>query len=346
MGNACAGKRDKMDKAGKYTSALAGYYKKQLSESYVSYKEDYREKYEDKMLTYRLNKSRTGAMGDDSYIQYISNQGSGTKFQEILMQFESQFPLRDLSIQEFERRVKKLVYHDEYIYVWQIVECFKTCPGFEDVENSTSLSLSLLTSDFLKRDYIDGSDSGNGQQQSSDQRHTNMSSSLFDRTSEQFATQKIYVPYLILLAILYCKGTPRARATKFYELCQLELTPHVCCLDDELKEHFRKILQLCTLFLTEQFQASYIALAAPEEARAETLEYSRDILFTLQPETLESMVADIFEDFLDQVFVTETRPSKDEFIGKLSNEFAKFLLPCYIRGIVIKKLIKSSSTAQ
>jgi hypothetical protein len=89
-------------------------------------------------------------------IQFISNDyHKSTKFQEVLLQFEKQFPLNQLDINEFERRVKKLVYIDEYIYVWQIVECFKTCKGFEDIENSTSLSLSLLTSDFLKRDYND-----------------------------------------------------------------------------------------------------------------------------------------------------------------------------------------------
>ena len=43
---------------------------------------------------------------------------SGIKFQEVLLQFEKQFPLNQLDIHEFERRIKKLVYHDEYIYVW------------------------------------------------------------------------------------------------------------------------------------------------------------------------------------------------------------------------------------
>ena len=68
MGNACTGKREKLDKAGRYTKHLAGYYKKQLSESYTAYREDYREKYEDRMLKYRIQKSRAGAMGDESYI--------------------------------------------------------------------------------------------------------------------------------------------------------------------------------------------------------------------------------------------------------------------------------------
>ena len=73
-------------------------------------------------------------------------ENNSIKFQEVLIHFEKQFPLQTLDINEFERRVKKLVYTDEHIYVWQIVECFKTCKGFEDIENSTSLSLSLMIS--------------------------------------------------------------------------------------------------------------------------------------------------------------------------------------------------------
>lgn len=64
------------------------------------------------------------------------------------------------------------------------------------------------------------------------------------------------------------------------------------------------MLQLCTLFLNDQFMDSYIAFAPPEEARAETKEYSKDLLFTLKPETLESLSEQVFEDFLDTVFVT------------------------------------------
>eukprot|EP00347_Sterkiella_histriomuscorum_P012085 403369949 len=345
MGNHCTGKREKMEKAGRYSKHLAVEFKKSMSIKYQDFREDAREKYEARMLNYKLQKSRTGVLqGNDSLIQYVSVTGSGTKYQEILLQFERQFPLNFLDIHEFERRVKKLVFHDEYIYVWQIVESFKTCPGFEDIEVSTSLSLSLLTSDFLKSDQTEG----DTPHQQNEQQFPNFNPSQSmgsqrsteDRSSEQFVQQKIFIPYLILLSILYCKGTPRARATKFYELVQMELTPHVCCLDKELREYFRKILQLCTLFLTEQFTASYIALAAPEEARAETKEYSRDILFTLKPEILEQLTDQIFEDFLDTLFVTQTRPDRDEFIGKLSLEFAQYLVPSFIRGLVLKAYVK------
>ena len=62
------------------------------------------------------------------------------------------FPLLNLELNEYERRVKKLVFEDDYISVYSLVECFKTCRGFEDIENTTSFSLSLFTSDFLKKE--------------------------------------------------------------------------------------------------------------------------------------------------------------------------------------------------
>lgn len=62
------------------------------------------------------------------------------------MKFEKQFPFQYLDYNEFERRVKKLVYDEDYITVIAIVESFRSCKGFEDVDNSSSMSLSLFTS--------------------------------------------------------------------------------------------------------------------------------------------------------------------------------------------------------
>lgn len=117
-------------------------------------KQEYKEKYEEARFNYSVSKSLKGNYsGSDNLISYITDGfGSSTKFQQILIPFEQQFPLKQIEINEFERRSKKLVQMDEYIFVWQMVECFKTCKGFEDIENSTSLSLSLMTSDFLKKD--------------------------------------------------------------------------------------------------------------------------------------------------------------------------------------------------
>ena len=58
----------------------------------------------------------------------------------------------------------------------------------------------------------------------------------------------------MLLGLLFCKSTPRERATSFYYLIQSELTPHVGSSDRELKEFFKKILELSSLYLSEIYQ--------------------------------------------------------------------------------------------
>lgn len=142
----------------------------------------------------------------------------------------------------------------------------------------------------------------------------------------------------MLLATLFCKSTPRARATKFYQLVQQDLTPHVGCQDKELKEYFKKIQQLSSIFLTEIFKQTFIALALPEEKRVEIKEYSRDPLFNLKQEKLDTVTDRIFDDFLEEVFGNNTRPSKEEFIDKLSNDHAEFLVPSCLRSRILQKL--------
>ena len=68
MGQTCTGKREKLDRAGRYTKHLAVTYKQDLSEKYANFKEDAREKYEHKMFNYRIQKSKTGTMGKESFI--------------------------------------------------------------------------------------------------------------------------------------------------------------------------------------------------------------------------------------------------------------------------------------
>ena len=147
----------------------------------------------------------------------------------------------------------------------------------------------------------------------------------------------------MLLAVLYCKATPRTRATKFYQLVQMDLTPHVGCCDKELQDYFRKILQLSSVFLTEIFETSFIALAAPEEKRLEMKEYSKDPLFTLKPETLELLTEPMFDEFLDTLFGNESRPERSDFIDKLSLDFAQYLLPSFLRTLILDKVQETPS---
>ena len=51
----------------------------------------------------------------------------------------------------------------------------------------------------------------------------------------------------------------------------------------------------------------------------------------------------LFEDFLDTVFGTQTRPGKAQFIDKLSGDFAKYLYPPHLRSLVLKRVVAMQS---
>ena len=53
-----------------------------------------------------------------------------------------------------------------------------------------------------------------------------------------------YIPYFVLLGVLYCAGNNRIRATKFFELCQIDLDPHMSHNDKEFVDYFPKLLQI------------------------------------------------------------------------------------------------------
>ena len=59
----------------------------------------------------------------------------------------------------------------------------------------------------------------------------------------------LFIPYLMLAGLMYCKATTRSKAMLFYQLCQYELQPHVSNQDRELVEYFYKNLEISTLYI-------------------------------------------------------------------------------------------------
>jgi hypothetical protein len=53
-----------------------------------------------------------------------------------------------------------------------------------------------------------------------------------------------FIPYLMLLGILYCASNPKNKAQKFFELCQMDLLPTLSATDKELKEYFPKLCEI------------------------------------------------------------------------------------------------------
>jgi hypothetical protein len=107
----------------------------------------------------------------------------------MITDFEKKLPLAMIDLDDFERRLKKLADKDnkDLISKHQIIEVFKDHYATEDIQNPYSLSSELLINDVFRKP---GTEEG-----------------------------LYYIPYLLLLGVLYCPSNPELKAKKFYELC-------------------------------------------------------------------------------------------------------------------------------
>ena len=139
------------------------------------------------------------SVADDSRIKFIT-------------EFEKDLPLRNISLTEFERRLKKLVTPkmNDMVSVRVIVECFRDHWAFLDIVEEESLSRELLFDKLFLEDM---------EQEEADQIN------LEDR--------KVSVPMLMLLGILYCRSNRKERAEKFYELVEIQLSDTLAANDVE-----------------------------------------------------------------------------------------------------------------
>lgn len=119
---------------------------------------------------------------------------------KFITEFEKDLPLRNISLTEFERRLKKLVTPamEDMVPVRVVVECFKDHWAFLDIAEDESLARELLF-DELFLDEV-----------SEDEADT---IALEDRHCS--------IPMLMLLGMLYCRSNRRQRAEKFYELVEI-----------------------------------------------------------------------------------------------------------------------------
>jgi len=248
------------------------------------------------------------------------------EFHTYLGQFENMFAFNFIEIEEFEKRVKKLVYGDEYVTIEQLKECLKTAKGFEDIINEDSLTYSVLSSSYLKRDRY---------RTATSLRHLN------DPDIQNGANdpREVYIPYVLLLGIMYAKATSRVRATKFYELVQDELTPRVSCNDKELKLLFRKLLELSSLFVMQQFRVCYLNYSVEGDNEEEN--FAVDPLYNLTQEGLDHIVEDMFEDFLNDLFASFTSFDKQKFIDMMSLDCAHYFSGAVLRKKIITKIVNS-----
>ena len=120
----------------------------------------------------------------------------------IITKFEATFPLITISLDEYERRIKKFIDSEtcnNEITLDQLIECFRSHPNLNEITNENSLTRKLFTDKVMIK-----------------------------------KGPNFYIPYLMLLGILYCASNAKARAQKFFELCQMELNPCITATDKEI----------------------------------------------------------------------------------------------------------------
>ena len=169
MGNNCAGAREKFNQRDIMMNALKSGVKdrynrakQRTADGYAAAKEKARIKYDESKLRWK------------GYREQLVEDESETG---IITKFEDKMVIKKVSIDEFDRRIKKFIDGTEEITEKQLIEAFADHPQMGEITNEESLTRKLLTHPMLK---------------------DNPSNSTF------------HIPNLMLVAILFCAQIGRA----------------------------------------------------------------------------------------------------------------------------------------
>ena len=120
----------------------------------------------------------------NGWINETVNDQSRIKF---ITEFEKGLPLRNISLTEYERRLKKLVTPsmEDKASVRMVIECFKDHWAFLDIEEDQSLTRELMF-DKMFLHFEEGEDA--------------------DEEIENLEEKMVSIPILMLLGVLYCRS--------------------------------------------------------------------------------------------------------------------------------------------
>lgn len=130
----------------------------------------------------------------------------------MITKFEETIPLRKMTVDEFERRLKNLIDPTcrDMINEAQLIESFKDV--FPEIEEDASLIRQLL-----------------------------MNPVFLDPKTEEI---QYNISEILLMGNLYCANTPAIRANRYFELCQIEYDPQIGSADRDLHKNFTKMLEI------------------------------------------------------------------------------------------------------
>ena len=120
---------------------------------------------------------------------WVNESVTDTSKISFITEFEKDLPLRNISLTEFERRLKKLATPsmEDMVPVRVVIECFKDHWAFLDIVEDASLTRELLF-DKIFLESLDEDD---------------------DPDSIDIEDRKCSIPMLMLLGLLYCRSNRR-----------------------------------------------------------------------------------------------------------------------------------------
>ena len=231
-------------------------------------------------VQYSIAKEKARDKYDETRLRMAGYQISNivdTSTTGMITSFENEYPLQKVSLDDYERRIKKLADSEagDYVSLKQLIECFKDNQFLNQIEKEDSVVRALLTDPSLSKDK-------NG---------------------------VYFIPYLMLIGILYCASNPNVRAQKFFELCQMELDPQISAGDKELKDYCKKLLDISYRLSIKVYNQFH-----PEQPKKEWIEVN----------DWQTLYDDIFENdddgFLEKIFGSQSKLETEIFLKKLSKE--------------------------
>ena len=131
--------------------------------------------------------------------------------------FEAQMPLQVMDIREFEGRLKKLVFNKETISMRQMQFSFtRDYEDFEDLNNPESPLFKIVNSPVFKQNEND---------------------------------EEICIQYLLLLGLLYCKGSFEEKSKTFYDVLQDGMQEQISAKDKDLEDCFGRLIEIATIWI-------------------------------------------------------------------------------------------------
>jgi len=252
-------------------------------------------------------------MYGNGWINESVSDNSQIKF---ITEFEKDLPLRNISLTEYERRLKKLVTPamKDMVPVRVVTECFRDHWAFLDIDEDESLSRELM----FDKLFLEEMDDDEAEQVD-----------LTDR--------KCSIPMLMLLGLLYCRSNRRQRAEKFYELVEIQLTESLSVDDVEFRSYIPFLYEIAYKLMFRLYCRHRDQTPSDDGSpmRCPEIDFNEYTPTTFEVD--DKIKTSFTKIFIFELFVNKSRMTRKGLEDKFTNQIFNWLQPHHIRAKAYEK---------